>query len=321
MAERSRARIDDESPARATTGHEWDGIKELEQAAAALVAVDLLRHDRLGACLRRSLYPAWPLLNRRHAGVLGYSSRGEVEERDRRAPRPRRPATLERDRDACRSRRSRRSPSSTQLRRRRRPRGLSGQLRPVPRLGRGRLAGLSQPQRRRLAVGRRRSTEIHQTIAHGIRYRDRRRHARCREMPAFGATILTRRRSTPSRNYVLHALRQRSTTRRSPRRGKHVFADNCAACHGDDGKGNRELGAPDLTDAIWLYGGDASDIVAQIASAAARRDAGVGGRLERHDDQGARRSTSIRSAAAKRAGRRAVDGATARCRALTFCFG
>ena len=37
-------------------------------------------------------------------------------------------------------------------------------------------------------------------------------------------------------------------------RASKVFADNCAACHGDDGKGNRELGAPNLTDAIWLYG-------------------------------------------------------------------
>ena len=36
--------------------------------------------------------------------------------------------------------------------------------------------------------------------------------------------------------------------------GKKVFAETCAACHGDNGKGNREIGAPDLTDQIWLYG-------------------------------------------------------------------
>jgi cytochrome c oxidase cbb3-type subunit 3 len=34
--------------------------------------------------------------------------------------------------------------------------------------------------------------------------------------------------------------------------GKQVFADNCAVCHGADAKGNREFGAPNLTDAIWL---------------------------------------------------------------------
>src|SRR3546814_17714367 len=44
------------------------------------------------------------------------------------------------------------------------------------------------------------------------------------------------------------------------RRGDRVFADNCAVCHGPAGKGNRALGAPDLTDAIWLYGGDAGTI-------------------------------------------------------------
>jgi cbb3-type cytochrome c oxidase subunit III len=49
--------------------------------------------------------------------------------------------------------------------------------------------------------------------------------------------------------------RGRSMTRRWPRRGATVFADNCAACHGDDGKGDRDQGAPNLTDAIWLYGG------------------------------------------------------------------
>jgi cytochrome c oxidase cbb3-type subunit 3 len=40
-----------------------------------------------------------------------------------------------------------------------------------------------------------------------------------------------------------------------------VYADNCAACHGDDGKGNQDLGAPNLTDGIWLYGSDRATIV------------------------------------------------------------
>ena len=47
-------------------------------------------------------------------------------------------------------------------------------------------------------------------------------------------------------------------------RGKQVFADNCAACHGEQGQGNLELGAPNLTDSIWLYGGDAKTVTAQI---------------------------------------------------------
>ena len=43
-----------------------------------------------------------------------------------------------------------------------------------------------------------------------------------------------------------------------------MFADNCAACHGDDGKGKREIGAPNLTDAIWLYGSDRQTIIEGI---------------------------------------------------------
>ena len=46
--------------------------------------------------------------------------------------------------------------------------------------------------------------------------------------------------------------------------GKKVFADTCAVCHGDDGKGKRELGAPDLTDAIWLYGSSKAAIAQGI---------------------------------------------------------
>ncbi len=42
--------------------------------------------------------------------------------------------------------------------------------------------------------------------------------------------------------------------------GAEVFAENCAACHGEDAKGNAELGAPDLTDGFWLYGGDRSSM-------------------------------------------------------------
>jgi cytochrome c oxidase cbb3-type subunit 3 len=42
--------------------------------------------------------------------------------------------------------------------------------------------------------------------------------------------------------------------------GKAVFAANCVSCHGDNAKGNAELGAPDLTDRFWIYGGDADSV-------------------------------------------------------------
>jgi cytochrome c oxidase cbb3-type subunit 3 len=46
--------------------------------------------------------------------------------------------------------------------------------------------------------------------------------------------------------------------------GKKIFADNCAACHGDDAKGNIELGAPNLTTQVWLYGSTKADIVHRV---------------------------------------------------------
>lgn len=46
--------------------------------------------------------------------------------------------------------------------------------------------------------------------------------------------------------------------------GKEIFAANCASCHGDNGKGNTDVGAPDLTDNNWIYGGDRASILATV---------------------------------------------------------
>ena len=47
---------------------------------------------------------------------------------------------------------------------------------------------------------------------------------------------------------------------------KKLYADNCALCHGPAGKGNKEFGAPDLTDGIWLFGSDEATIVEIITN-------------------------------------------------------
>ena len=48
--------------------------------------------------------------------------------------------------------------------------------------------------------------------------------------------------------------------------GAKIFAQNCTSCHGDTGKGNQELGAPNLTDKIWLYGSDETSLVETITN-------------------------------------------------------
>ncbi|MEP9398825.1 cytochrome-c oxidase, cbb3-type subunit III [Mesorhizobium sp. KR2-14] len=47
-------------------------------------------------------------------------------------------------------------------------------------------------------------------------------------------------------------------------RGKEVFQANCVACHGGDAKGNHDMGAPNLTDPVWIYGGDRQSITASV---------------------------------------------------------
>lgn len=104
--------------------------------------------------------------------------------------------------------------------------------------------------------------EIHQTIAHGVRSTDPDTHYS--EMPAFGADeLLTRPEITSVAEYVL-ALSGQEHDATLAAAGQEVFANNCASCHGDTGGGNKDLGAPALNDAIWLFSGDRDAIVAQI---------------------------------------------------------
>ncbi len=62
--------------------------------------------------------------------------------------------------------------------------------------------------------------------------------------------------------------------------GQKLFAENCASCHGDLGKGNVELGAPNLTDKIWLYGSDEATIIETVTNGRAGVMPAWGGRLD-----------------------------------------
>jgi cytochrome c oxidase cbb3-type subunit 3 len=105
---------------------------------------------------------------------------------------------------------------------------------------------------------------ILQTVTHGVRFAGD-DDTLTAEMPNFGADdILTREQIGEAANYVLK-LSGGKHDETAAAAGQAVFADNCAACHGDDGKGNREFGAPNLTDPIWLYGSSEAAIAAQIA--------------------------------------------------------
>lgn len=105
---------------------------------------------------------------------------------------------------------------------------------------------------------------IYQTIHHGVRNTDD-EDARYSEMPAFGADgILDKGQISAVTEYVLKISGAEHDETQATA-GSQIFADNCAACHGEDGKGSIELGAPNLTDAISLYGNTRETIYAQIS--------------------------------------------------------
>jgi cytochrome c oxidase cbb3-type subunit 3 len=81
-------------------------------------------------------------------------------------------------------------------------------------------------------------------------------------MPALGAAIGVQK-TRDAANYVLSLSgRKHDATRAAA--GKAVFAENCAACHMPDGKGMQAMGAPNLTDKVWLYGGSEANIIESI---------------------------------------------------------
>lgn len=107
---------------------------------------------------------------------------------------------------------------------------------------------------------------IYTTIAHGVRH-DADDETRISDMPAFGADeLLERQEISDVAEHVL-SLSGLEHDAEAAATGKEIYMDNCAACHGDTGEGNRDLGAPALADSIWLYGGDKASIVAQIHKA------------------------------------------------------
>jgi cytochrome c oxidase cbb3-type subunit 3 len=104
---------------------------------------------------------------------------------------------------------------------------------------------------------------IEATIRHGIRNRDD-PDARVSEMPRFGVDgLLTREEIDQVVAHVL-TLSGREADAGKAAAGAALFADNCAVCHGEQGEGIQELGAPSLADSIWLYGSAPEEIAQQI---------------------------------------------------------
>lgn len=250
----------DEISGTETTGHEWDGIKELNTPMPRWWLWTFY------GCIIFAIgyviaYPAIPLLNGPTPGVLGYSSRGEFANKVALAKADQAVFFQQID-----------SMDVTQI-------VADAELSSFARAGGKSLFKVNCSQCHgsgaQGAVGFPNLNDdewiwggtplaIYTTISHGVRY-NADDATRFNEMPRFGADgILESAQIAAIANYVVQLSGGESDAQLAAE-GQTLFADNCTACHSDMGKGNAELGAPALNNGIWLYGdGSVDAITAQI---------------------------------------------------------
>lgn len=244
-----------------TTGHEWDGIKELNTPLPRwwVIAFYLTIVWAVGYWV---VYPAWPLLRSHTTGLFNYSTRADVAVElaqlekirgDKMVALGAAPlADIEKD------------PALLALARARGKAAFGDNCAPCHGSGGAGAKGYPNLNDDDWLWGGT-LEQIMQTIQFGARSG----HAKTHEsaMLAFGKDgVLKRDQIVTVANYV-RSLSGLSTAKGNDvASGAKIFADNCAACHGDTGKGNQELGAPNLTDKIWLYGPDEATLIETITN-------------------------------------------------------
>jgi cytochrome c oxidase cbb3-type subunit 3 len=255
-----------------TVGHEWDGIEELDTPMprwwlwsfyASIVFA-------LGYVVA---YPAIPMLQKGTEGVLGWTSRGQLAKEMRRED-SRMAPTL----DAIARVPIEDLPDNPALMRAAVAGGRAAfKVNCVQCHGAGAAGSQGYPNLNDddwLWGGDLKAIEY--SITHGVRQPGE-QQTRVSQMPAFGRDgILTGEQIDQIAGHVLSL----SGKARDNAAGAKLFADNCAVCHGPDGTGNRQVGAPNLGDAIWLYNGTRDGIAAQIANPHHGAMPAWGGRLD-----------------------------------------
>ena len=241
------------------TGHEWDGSKELNNPLPRwwLWCFYLTIIWGIGYTIA---YPAWPMINKATAGVLGYSTRAEVAAEIVAAEQANSAinATLvaaeltEVSADAELMQYANSAGASVFRAWCAQCHGSGGagvQASGYPNL-------LDDDWLWGGAID-----DIAWTITHGIR-NEQSPDANWSEMPAFGE-ILEEDELANMVQYVLQLSGQDHDATMASAAGE-LFLDQCSACHGEAGMGDPTLGAPNLVDAIWLYGGDEETLTETI---------------------------------------------------------
>lgn len=106
-------------------------------------------------------------------------------------------------------------------------------------------------------------SDIYTTIKYGIRSDHEK--ARFSQMPSFGLDKILKKEEI--KMVVEYAASLSKGSAKNNSKGGKIFKENCASCHGIAGKGNRSVGAPNLSDAIWLYGDKKEDITHTVTYA------------------------------------------------------
>ncbi len=253
----------DPATGRATTGHEWNGIEELETPIPRVV-IFFLTVTTLFAIGYWILMPAWPLGVTYTKGLLGIDQRAVVTKQVEDAAATRAAwtgriaeASLEdiaADPDLMNHvRETGRTLFIDNCAACHGTRGTGGPG--FPNLAAKAWLWGGEPD------------TIAETIRIGINATND--ETRVSQMMAFGRDgVLDDRQVRAVAAYVrsLSDLPMGASDKAMVEDGKQVFADNCVACHGEDGHGSTDVGAPNLTDATWIYGSDAQTVFTTIYS-------------------------------------------------------
>lgn len=255
----SEKRID-EATGVETTGHSYDGIEELNNPLPRWWLWTFYATIVWGLGYTIA-YPAWPLISGATAGLLGYSTRGElVVNIDRHEAQN---ATLVAELNAAEL--TTLAPGDD-LHRYAVARGGAVFLAHCSQChGSGAAGALGYPNLLDddwLWGGA--IEEIEYTVRHGIR-NELDFDSRYSQMPAFGE-ILENDEIGAVVEYVL-SLSTDGTDADLAGEGASVYMDNCASCHGDNALGDTTIGAPNLSDAIWLYGSDRESVETSVRNA------------------------------------------------------
>ena len=273
MSDKDNKDIDDVSGVE-TTGHEWDGLKELNNPLPRWwVWVFLI--TVIWSLWYFVVYPSWPTLSGATEGTSGYTQFKELAESQQEIQ-DRQQAYLDRFEKAS-----------------------DKEVLDDPELYAFAMAGGASAFKDNCATchgtggaGAKgypnlidddwlwggRLDDIHQTLLHGIRVQGS-YDTRLSQMPAFGKDKLLNKDDL---NAVVDYVMTLSGEEAKPNfeRGQVVFRKQCASCHGPKGKGLREFGAPNLTDKIWLYGGDRGSVYESVFYARAGMMPAWGERLD-----------------------------------------